>query len=114
MAVGLRTLTLVAGTTPNDTLAPAPQLVPRIVTGDPPRVARVGGTTAVTVGVGPTNVNTLPDPIDVSGLVTMTFERPGTCAGAVTRICAELRNVTPVAGTPSNVTVAPGWNCAPL
>ena len=48
------TLTFVAGTLPNLTVAPVAKLVPEIVTAVPPNVEPLVGDTAVTVGVGAT------------------------------------------------------------
>ena len=53
-------------------------------------------------------------PLWVSGLVTATTTVPAACAGVMAVIVVLLRTVTPVAGLPPTVAVAPATKLFPL
>ena len=108
--VPLITVTAVAEVPPNFTDAPARKPVPVMVTAAPPLVVPELGVIAVTVGAG-FEAEYVKPPVNVllcaSVLTTMTFTAPATWAGVVAVIDVLLTRVTPVAGMPPRLTVAP-------
>ena len=53
-------------------------------------------------------------PLCISLLVTITFTAPAACAGVVAVIVVLFTTVTPVAGVPPTLTVAPAKNPVPV
>jgi hypothetical protein len=112
------TVTPVAGVPPMITVAPARNPVPVMVTAVPPAAVPDAGEIAVSVGVGlDTAVKVNPwvnVPLCVSLLVTTTLTVPAACAGVVAVIDVLFTTVTPVAGVPPRITVAPARNPVPV
>ena len=112
--VALATITLVAATPPNVTVAPVVKSVPVSVTAVPPAVGPEVGLTVVTAG-GATNVKPFGRlAIWPSRLVTTTVTAPALCAGVVSVIEVALTTITFVAATPPTVTVAPAVKSVPV
>jgi hypothetical protein len=114
ICVELLTVTEVATTLPNATVAPAWKPMPVIVTDVPPVTGPELGETLLTVG-GAANVKAAARVADCeSGLVTVIPTVPALSAGVTALICVELTTVTTVATTLPNVTVAPAWKAVPV
>ena len=99
---------------PNETVAPAWNALPEIVTPVPPAVGPVVGATPVTAGAGARYVKQLAhEPLCVSGFVTVTVTAPAACALVVPVMVVALI-VETVSPDPPNDTVAPPANPVPV
>jgi hypothetical protein len=98
---------------PKETMAPAWNALPEIVTAVPPAVAPLVGATLVTAGVGARYVKQVEhEPLWVSAFVTVTVTDPAAWAVVVPVIVVALIVAT-VRADPPNETVAPKANPVP-
>jgi hypothetical protein len=101
---------------PNETLAPAWNPPPAMVTAVPPAVEPLFGVTLVTVGGGAGVTYVKHDAhvaACVSAFVTVTFTEPAAWAVVVPVMLVPVTPVT-VRADPPNDTVAPAWNPVPV
>src|SRR5262245_9191784 len=111
--VALVTLTPVAATPPNATVAPAAKFDPAIVTLVPPAGGPDAGVTPVTAGGAMYRKPPVIVAACVSGFATVMSTVPAPCAGVVAVMVSLLTTTTFVAVAPPTVTVAPVAKFAP-
>jgi hypothetical protein len=115
ICVVLLTVTDVAATLPNTTVASAWKPVPVIVTVVPPLVSPEVGETLLTVGGGAVKVKAAASVADCEpGFVTVIETVPAVDAGVTACSSLPLTNVTMAAATPPKLTPAPLSNPLPV